>query len=346
MAFFRLGISFSPNPHNSGSEGTKGVRGLHWTTSADGRNWSTPALLANIDMGDYQISWQHGHTLSTAFDFHPKPLGLNGRANIYFLQTKDNGKTCTTAAGEKVQIPLVATNNPALIFNSRSKGLLVYLKDLNYDAQGNPVILFLTSKGYESGPKNDPRTWQTARWTGSKWEFNPMTTSHSNYDHGSLYIEEDGTWRVIAPTESGPQPYNPGGEMVMWTSKDQGKTWRRLKQLTHDSKLNHTYARRPLNAQPDFYALWADGNPRQPSECRLYFTDREGTHVWRLPTMMRKRPRHRKSLGRATMKMGVNRTGNPPALAEDSRTLTAPAMAFFSLSSAPRRRGTGRGGIF
>ena len=98
---------------------------------------------------------------------------------------------------------------------------------------------------------------------------------------------EVGTWRVIAPTEFGPQPYNPGGEMVMWTSKDQGKTWTRLKQLTHDSKLNHTYARRPLNAQPDFYALWADGNPRQPSECHLYFTDREGTHVWRLPTTMK-----------------------------------------------------------
>ena len=113
-----------------------------------------------------------------------------------------------------------------------------------------------------------------------------MTTSNSNYDHGSLYIEPDGTWRVIAPTTAGPQPFNPGGEMVMWTSSDEGKSWLRVKQLTHDSPRNHTYARRPLNASPDFYALWADGNPRQPSESSLYFTDTTGSHVWTLPTKM------------------------------------------------------------
>ncbi len=281
------GFLFLYTRYNSGSQGTSGVRGLHWMTSPDGREWSVPELLANIDMGDYQISWPNGNKLATAFDFHPKPLGLNGRANIYYLQTKDDGKTWTTVTGEKVTLPLTTTNNPALIFDSRSKGQLVYLKDLNYDAKGNPVILFLTSKGYESGPKNDPRTWQTSRWTGSAWEFNPVTTSHSNYDHGSLYIEGDGTWRLIAPTESGPQPYNPGGEMVMWTSKDLGKNWVKARQLTSGSQLNHTYARRPLNANPEFYALWADGNPRQRSESHLYFTDREGTHVWRLPSVMK-----------------------------------------------------------
>ena len=56
----------------------------------------------------------------------------------------------------------------------------------------------------------------------------PFTTSDNNYDHGSLYIEPDGTWRVIAPTEPGPQPYNPGGEMVMWTSRDRGQTWKKV----------------------------------------------------------------------------------------------------------------------
>ena len=82
----------------------------------------------------------------------------------------------------------------------------------------------------------------------------PFTTSGNNYDHGSLYLEPDGAWRVIAPTEPGPQPYNPGGEMVMWLSRDQGATWTKLKQLTRDSKFNHTYARRPLHALPEFYA--------------------------------------------------------------------------------------------
>ena len=74
--------------------------------------------------------------------------------------------------------------------------------------------------------------------------------------------------------------------MVLWTSRDQGATWRKVKQLTRDSKFNHTYARRPVDAHPDFYALWADGDPLEPSESRLYFTDRDGTGVWRLPAHM------------------------------------------------------------
>ena len=114
----------------------------------------------------------------------------------------------------------------------------------------------------------------------------PFTTSGNNYDHGSLYLDPDGAWRVIAPTEPGPQSYNPGGEMVMWLSRDQGATWTKLKQLTRDSKFNHSYARRPLHAQPEFYALWADGHARQPSASSLYFTDKEGTQVWRLPAKM------------------------------------------------------------
>jgi hypothetical protein len=154
--------------------------------------------------------------------------------------------------------------------------LNVYLKDIRFDAQDRPVILFLTSLGYESGPKNDPRTWTTARWTGQAWEIRPAMTSDNNYDMGSLWLDEDGTWRIIAPTESGPQPYNPGGEVAMWSSSDQGATWRKVRQLTAGSARNHTYVRRPVNAHPDFYALWADGHGRQPSLSQLTFCDRAG----------------------------------------------------------------------
>jgi hypothetical protein len=74
--------------------------------------------------------------------------------------------------------------------------------------------------------------------------------------------------------------------MALWTSDDQGESWTKVRQLTRDSEFNHTYARRPFNAHPQFYALWADGNPLEPSESRLYFTDRDGTHARRLPANM------------------------------------------------------------
>ena len=261
-------------------------RNLFWMTSKDGAEWKGAQPLAKIQMGDYQISWPRGDCVATAFDYHPAPVGLNARANIYFLQTCDLGKTWTTADGAKVSVPITNTASAALVYDSRAEGLLVYLKDVNFDADGNPVILFLTSKGFESGPKNDPRTWKTAHWTGERWEFKAFTTSDNNYDHGSLYIEPDGAWRIIAPTTTGPQPYNPGGEMVMWTSADRGSTWTRKKHLTRSSSRNHTYARRPLDAHPDFYAFWADGNAREPSESHLYFTNQKGDHVWRLPAKM------------------------------------------------------------
>ena len=48
-----------------------------------------------------------------------------------------------------------------------------------------------------------------ARWNGNNWDIDPAFTSDSNYDMGSLYIEADDLWRIIAPTSLGPQPYNP-----------------------------------------------------------------------------------------------------------------------------------------
>jgi len=280
------GFLFLHTRYGGGKDrGLKTDRCLFFQTSDDGRSWNEPQLLAAIEKGDYQISWRRGNRVATAFDMHPQPVGLNARANIYYLETADQGRTWRTAAGELVELPLTRRGNPALILDSIKDQQLVYLKDLNFDAAGHPVVLYLSSRGYESGPQNDPRTWRTARWDGSHWIHRDVTTSDNNYDHGSLYIEEDGIWRVIAPTEPGPQPYNPGGEMVMWTSVDQGGSWSRARQLTDDSPFNHTYARRPLDAHPDFYALWADGHGRKPSTSSLYFANRAGD-VWRLPATM------------------------------------------------------------
>src|SRR5262249_9761104 len=158
------------------------------------------------------------------------------------LETSDIGKTWKTADGQVVATPLREPRNPALVHDYAAEKQLVYVKDVNFDAEGRPVILYLTSAGDASGPAGGPRTWHTAPGPVRAWEILPFTTSDHNYDHGSLYIEDDGTWRVIAPTEPGPQAYATGGEMVLWTSRDRGRTWVKVKQLTRDSPRNHTYA--------------------------------------------------------------------------------------------------------
>lgn len=260
-------------------------RGLFRMTSPDGRAWSEPLPLGHIAMGDYQVSGQQGNRVGTTFDYHPKPLGLNARTNLYYMQSDDFGTTWKTAGGDVVKLPVVEPKNPALVRDFETEKKLVYLKDLNFDAEGKPVVIFLTSNGYESGPKPGIRQWQTARWTGSAWEFRPFTTSDHNYDHGSLYIEPDGTWRVIATTDPGPQAYGTGGDVVLWESKNRGETWARLRSVMKNSERNQNYPRRPMNAHPGFYALWADGDAFKPSESRLYFCTRDGD-VFRLPATM------------------------------------------------------------
>src|SRR5690606_27810656 len=150
--------------------------------------------------------------------------------------------------------------NPALVHDYRSANLNVYLKDIAFTPAGHPVLLYLTSKGFEPGPKSAPFQWHTARWTGREWTFRPFTTSDHNYDHGSLYIQTDGTWRVIAPPAPGPQSWGTGGGMVMLESRDEGTTSTIATTLADKEGYKHTHARKPGDADLGFYALWADGS--------------------------------------------------------------------------------------
>ena len=140
----------------------------------------------------------------------------------------------------------------------------------------------MTSAHHQPGPNGNPRIWEVVHWDGTQWQFHEVTRSTHNYDMGQLWVE--GTmWRIIGPTEKGPQAWGAGGEVALWESVDQGKTWDKTKELTHDSALNHSYVRRPLNAHPDFYALWADGHPDTFSASHLYYTNQSGRKVKQMP---------------------------------------------------------------
>lgn len=272
----------------------KSGRGLNWSTSKDGITWEERHLLAHIQEGHYQISWPRDRSVGTAFNYHPtafggdaKKKGLNWRTNLYYMATDDMGKSWHTVNGEPLVTPLTEVKNPALVHDYESEGLLVYAHDLQYDNAGNPVILYLTSKSWRPGPEGGPHTWRIARWSGQSWEFHRVTESDHNYDVGALYLDADGAWRIIGPTQDGPQAFGTGGEIALWSSKDNGATWVLDKQLTQNSAYNHTYVRHPLNAQEGFKAYWADGDARKPSVSRLYFYDARKQQVYRLPATMR-----------------------------------------------------------
>lgn len=251
-----------------------GGRECYVATSKDGITWTEDRKYAGFG-GHYQSSWKFCNKVGTSFNWHPPDGGLNARTNIYYMETSDFGETWTNVKGEKLTVPLDHHENNALVREYKSTGWRCYINDVNFDKDGRPAIFYNLSKGYESGPKFGDRIMMVARWTGKDWEYGEVTKTDHNYDMGSLYIEDDGTWRIIAPT-TGPQPWSTGGEVGMWVSKDKGKTWTKARDVTKDSEFNHHYVRRALNGHPDFYAFWADGHAFKKTKSRLYYCDKDG----------------------------------------------------------------------
>ncbi|MDR2438420.1 MAG: BNR-4 repeat-containing protein [Planctomycetaceae bacterium] len=267
------------------------ARTLCSMSSSDGVKWSEWRPYAGILYGHYQSTGvSKTGKIGSSFNFHPNDkqtgrVGLNYRSNLYYMETKDSGKTWQTVQGKPITVPLKEIENETLVHDYYNENRNVYIMDVNFDDEDKPVILYLTSKGYESGPKNDPRRWYTAYWTGKDWKINSITDSDNNYDFGSIYIEKNNLWRIIGTTEKGPQAYNTGGEIAVWLSRDWGTTWNKEKQLTTGSEFNQCYPRRPVNAHSDFYALWACGHGRKKSTSTLYFCNKNGD-VFELPRQM------------------------------------------------------------
>jgi len=261
---------------------------------ADSETWRSPGQLSAWTVGQeggkpghglYQFTAARGTRVATAIN---NWIGrTRDRSNLFYLQSDDMGKSWQTADGKDFTPPIREVQCPALVRDFWSDGLQVYIQHLTFDRQGCPAILFLTSPAGQTneGP-GKPRIWTLAHWTGHRWTFHKVTTSLHNFDCGSLYIEDGGTWRIIGPTEPGPQLWRSGGEVAMWISHDEGHTWKKFKQLTHNSPHNHCYVRQPVNAHPDFYAVWADGHGHDKlAPCRLYFCHKDG-HVRVLPLAM------------------------------------------------------------
>ena len=97
-----------------------GRRLLFSQTSADGRAWDEPRLLAAVAKGHYQISWRHRERIGTAFNYHPAGKGLNWRTNLYYMETGDRGQSWRSASGQSLDLPLVEVRNPALVHDYES----------------------------------------------------------------------------------------------------------------------------------------------------------------------------------------------------------------------------------
>lgn len=253
---------------------------LYFSSSRDGIKWNDACKLAGFG-GHFQVSGINGNTITTVFSYSPGGK-IEKHTNLYLLQTDDMGATWHTIGKSKVDIPLSEIKNSALVKDYESEGRIVYINDLNFDSEGNPAILALLSRNPGPGPEGGPREWVVIHWRDNKWNFSKVCESGHNYDMGSLYIEKD-EWRIIGPTEEGPQKDGTGGEIALWVSRDDGASWKKEKNITSKSIYNNSFVRRPVNAQKDFYAFWADGDVMKFSASHLYFTNGKCSKVRILP---------------------------------------------------------------
>ncbi len=260
-----------------------GVRELYWNVRQSDGKRGTDHKLAGME-GQYQTTHQQGKRIITAFNRHPGGTP-DTRTDLYYLETRDMGQSWQTVAGTTIKTPLIDPDNAARVKAYSQDKRLVYLNSITLDQQGNPIILVVTSRDHRAGPQGDPRTWEVLHYKNGQWQIHPITNSTHNYDTGPLWIEADGSWRVMGPTQRGPQRWGCGGEIALWSSRDEGNTWTKVRDVTQNSPRNHTYVRPVVNAPADspFALLWADGNPLKESISRLYFSNRQGTVVRQLP---------------------------------------------------------------
>lgn len=269
-----------------------GVRQLYFETSKDGISWTNDKLLAAIPenegeaSGHYQSSDVFNRKIvGTFFNRHPNG-DCDKRTDLYYIQSADFGKTWTTVDGTRIELPVVDLKSPARAIDYDSLGKNVYIKDMAFDAKGNPICLYIRSNGHKPGPVSAPYEWCILKWNGKEWQNFVVTTSDHNYDMGSLFISGK-NWKIVGPTEQGPQKWGVGGELAIWRSKDKGKSWKKIKTITKNSEYSHSYVRKVVNGKDPFCFFWADGHSHNFSKSELYFGNFKGK-IWKLPYHMEK----------------------------------------------------------
>ncbi len=250
-------------------------RTLKFRQFIGGRLQKKENMLSSIQAGHYLITSMTKSKIGSAFNFIPRPEGSDYRTNLYYLETLDNGNSWQNVNGNEVLLPVTNINNPTLIKDYRKEGKLVYIMDISFDSDLNPIILYNISSNPFPDLDDTNRVMMVAFYKEQKWNFQPISTTDHNYNMGSLKIT-DLEWAVIAPTTPGPQKIAAGGELDYWASNDKGFTWKFKRRLTENSLFNHNFVKRVRNARPEFSFVWADGNAIAPSESRLYYSDDKG----------------------------------------------------------------------
>ena len=267
-----------------------GKRRLFYQSSPDGIEWTDYRPLASImepgetKSGHYQFSTLCGKKLMCCFNRHIDG-NCDTRTNIYYIQSEelgpdvdDGGRTPGHASRHAPERHLADPGFPV-----RTPQLLHQGHQLRFRRQPRDPLSDqrqLPDRPGRRGPKlADGPLGRPAVALPGPDDLDALLRQRQHLDRRRRCLDRHRADRCR------PSILGTGGEMVMWRSRDKGQSWQRVRALTHDSPRNHSYARRPVHAHPDFYAFWADGDPDNMSISRLYFCNERGD-LFRMPYTM------------------------------------------------------------
>lgn len=85
--------------------------------------------------------------VATFFNRHPNGV-VDKRTDLYYMESDDNGETWTTVDHQPLLTPVVDFDSPSRVINYAISNKNIYLKDMIFDPEGNPICLYIRSNGH------------------------------------------------------------------------------------------------------------------------------------------------------------------------------------------------------
>lgn len=265
-----------PHPHFLSSEGTQGriylffndrsgTGGISYITSDDlGVTWSSVTSIANPVLPNItyaQFADNGVDRIDIAFTDNP-PLapGTSGQQvgpdNLYHVYIKAGNLYTTGGTVISTLAALGSTGLSTSTLQSDGAEIAAYSSsvgpywvwDLQYDASGNPMMVYVTYPAAGGNTDWTNQTYRWAFWNGSAWTFseicvggnwiapNPSPGGTYNWAYsGGLALMPGGTTgtaNVYLSREVAKQGCYDAFELEKWTTTNNGSTWTKTARVT------------------------------------------------------------------------------------------------------------------
>lgn len=210
-------------------------------TSADhGNTWSAPQIVIRADSAfRWYIHFQAGkndtvHAAIVGDVFTSSNPFI--RENVYYMKRDAEGvwrdaKGDSVAASATLGVERSDLESDTLV-TSVCTNTIDYQNQATVaeNASGEAGLLYLSGNGYGS----DKYEWRFASFSGSEWTSTTVATTDHFMDSSALEYRPDGSLEAFLTMEgtkgagsSSDKYVDRGGDIVQWTSTDNGVTWKR-----------------------------------------------------------------------------------------------------------------------